>query len=265
MNNRLTAFWSSVLLGCAVALICGAANAKTIQTFPEDAIVGDKINIYFTCHESELDWFDDIDRTRTRLRMEAGTLRIDYYRTGETVPPSPNSCWINVHVGTLPTGTYPVKVYLHDLSDASDTAQLFHETQFTVRDIATRNGEARPEQNFSGVYWDPTRSGESITIVQSPHSNTLSMLVNAYTPQQSPFWLYFVSTKWVTPNKVEGRFYSVIGPSYLLEYSNWPGVQISQIGTGLVEIFGGYAGAGGFYEGTINGQPIRRWFRSFPM
>ncbi len=249
-------------------LALSATNAARADDYlaavlPGNPVVGESISIEFAC-EIEPTNFDDVDDRKTRVRMDVGTIVVDYYRTASGVLTS-DFCFTSATVGQLPVGNYPVKIYAHFLADPTDAPNLVHETQFTVRDIASRPGEARPERNFSGVYWDSARSGESLTIAQSPRNNTLGMIINAYSPQTSPFWMYFVSDRWITPNQVEGRVYAVAGPSYFLDYgfNSWPGARVSQVGTGTVGIYGGSAGASGLYDLTINGQHIHRIFSTF--
>lgn len=229
---------------------------------PGSPVVGDAISIRFAC-QVEPSNLDDVDDEKTRVRMEAGTIRVDYYRRPSGTLNS-DFCFTYARVGPLPVGTYPVKIYAHFLADPTDTPSLVHETQFTVRDIEPLGGEARPEQNFSGVYWASDRSGESLTIAQSPRNNTLGMLINAFSAEGLPFWMYFVSDRWVTPNRAEGRVFSVTGPSYFSAYPmGWPGASVSQIGTGTIEISGGSNIASGVYELTLGNQRVRRFFWTF--
>lgn len=243
-----------------MSLTTAAKNSVQLALSPENPVAGQQIAAEFNCSPDASN-FDDVDRTKTRVRFESTYLRIDYYRFRNAAPTA-ETCTTTAHIGGLPMGTYPLKLYMHFTDDADPQGVLVHEGEFTVSDFVSREGDQRPLHDFSGAYWNPSRSGESITVAQSYGTNQVGMLFNVFGADSKATWHYFVSTRWVTPNMAEGHVYRVQGKNFLdTSNSTWTPVNILEVGQGTVE-FGGILRLSKF-DLTIDGVPVSRSFQAF--
>ena len=87
MKMRLFIALLSVVLASASTTNLAATDDTYIETFPPNPVVGEKIGVLFSSN-AEFSNFDDVIYRLTRVSMDAGIVRIDYYRTGEVAPPS---------------------------------------------------------------------------------------------------------------------------------------------------------------------------------
>ncbi len=222
---------------------------------------GEHIYLLFSCDPIP-SLNHDVDFLRTRVRMDNGKIRVDYYRFHDVVNFGSENCSTWASIGPLPAGRYPVEVFMHFNNETDPGGARVYSMQFDVADIEARPGEWRPVQNYSGVYWNSSRSGENLTVAQSPTSNMVGVIFNVYGADGKPSWLYFVSSRWASAAAVDGVVYRVTGPSFLSTFPNgWPGATAVQAGAGRF-YFDGIA-PHLEYDLVIDGVPIRRTASAF--
>ncbi|QJR15399.1 hypothetical protein [Usitatibacter palustris] len=112
----------------------------------------------------------------------------------------------------------------------------------TLLAIATgARAQAVPTINYTDLWWNPSESGQGLSLSQSTTSNQLFALWYTYDPRVAetdtatagdfkPMWLSMPSGTWTTPTQFTGAVYATVGTPFALAW-NTNNYAVQQVGT----------------------------------